>query len=334
MAAGVVLLLASCSGGDDDASPTDDAQPSGSASVTPATGTCDKNLVTRPIEGNLLPIVISSDLAVGTNRFQVGLLDQEEDTPVPGAQLHLQFLCFDTEEGTPTSEADAEPVTLTKTYTHTHEDGAIESHEAGETGAYITYVGFDRPGNWGVVVSGKTADGRTLTPTGLTFSVAAEKFGLAVGDPAPRTVQTLASDVEDIRDIDTSTKPIEEQHILTIADAVTSGKPTVIAFATPAYCQTQICGPVKEIMDDLYETYASDANFIHIEPYDVPRMRSGDCTDLADCIVPAVDEWRLPNEPWTFIVDAEGNIAAGFDGIASYEEIETVLKQTLDDAAS
>jgi hypothetical protein len=330
-----IALLAfavACGGGDDDDNATENPTATGGISVTPATGTCSENVVAEPIEGNLLPIVVSSDMAVGENRFQLGLVDQEAGLPLTGATLHAQFICFDTEEGTPAFEADLEPVTLTKTYTHTHADGTIEAHEAGETGAYITYANFDRPGNWGVVITGETADGEELEGAGLTFNVLEEKFGLAVGDPAPRSVQLIASDVDDIHDIDTSLEPNENMHNMTIADAVTSGKPTVVGFATPAYCQTQICGPVKEIMDDLYGDYEGEVNFIHVEPYDVPRMRSGDCESIADCIVPAVNEWRLPNEPWLFVVDAEGNIAAAFDGIASLEEIEAALVQTLESA--
>jgi hypothetical protein len=257
------------------------------------------------------------------------VIDQEAGVPLAGATLHAFFICFDTDEGTPAFETDPEAVTITKTYTHTHADGTIEVHDAGETGSYISYVNFDRPGNWGVIVSGETADGQEIPSTGLTFNVFEEHFRLAVGDPAPLTVQPLVSDVDDVRDLDTSAEPIVGQHDMTIADAVQSGKPTVIAFATPAYCQTQICGPVKEILDDLYESHKDEANFIHIEPYDVPRMRSGDCASISACLVPALSEWRLESEPWVFIVDADGKVAAAFDGIASYEEMEAALEETL-----
>jgi hypothetical protein len=327
-----LLLLAACSG---DGGNGDEAQPGASASTgasgTPVAGACGNAVLAEPIDGNLLPLVLSSDLALGHNRFVVAVIDQEASRPVTDADLHLTFVCFDSKEGTPVFESDPEPITLMKTYTHTHEDGTVETHEAGESGTYVSYVDFDRAGTWGIDVTGKAADGQDIGPARLTFSVGVKAAGLAAGDPAPQSKQPILSDVADIREIDTSEFPIPEQHNMTIADAVASGKPTVIAFATPAFCQSQVCGPVKEIFDDLYNAYKDRANFVHIEPYDVNKMREGSCSSLAACLAPTVNEWKLQNEPWVFVVGADGKIAAKFDGIASYDEMETALKAALDD---
>ena len=324
----LLLLLAACSGDDGNG---DEGQPSASpgASASPVVGACGNVVVSEPIDDNLLPLVLSSDLALGHNRFVVAVYDQEASKPITDADLHLTFVCFDSKEGTPVFESDPEAITLMKTYTHTHEDGTVETHEAGQTGDYVSYVDFDRAGTWGIDVTGKTADGQDIGPVRLTFSVGIEPFGLAIGDPAPQSKQTILSDVADIREIDTSESPIPEQHNMTIAGAVTSGKPAVIAFATPAFCQSQVCGPVKEIFDDLYNAYKDRANFVHIEPYDVKKMREGSCSSLGACLAPTVNEWKLQNEPWVFIVGADGKVAAMFDGIASYDEMETALKATL-----
>jgi hypothetical protein len=166
-------------------------------------------------------------------------------------------------------------------------------------------------------------------PTRPFFPVREESVGLAVGDPAPASVQVLASDVDDIRTVDTSLDPIAEQHNMTIADAIVSGKPTIIAFATPAFCVTQLCGPTKEIFDGLYEEYEGQANFVHVEPYDVEKIRSGECTNYGDCVVQAMNDFRLTSEPWVFIIDAEGNVAAKYDGVVSEKEMEDGLKAVL-----
>jgi hypothetical protein len=322
-----IALFAACGGHDDD--PEDSA---GFASVPPgvAAGACDHTVVNEPIKDNLLPLLLSSDLAVGENRVTIGLYDQEQSQAIANADVHLAFVCYDNEDPETAFEADPEAITLTKSYTHTHDDGTVETHSAGESGSYASYVEFDRPGTWGVDVSGKTEDGTEFGPTRLTFSVNEENAVVAVGDPAPLTKQPLLADVADIREIDTSENPVAEQHNLTIADAVASGKPTVIAFATPAFCQSQVCGPVKEIFDELYGAYKNQANFIHVEPYDLERMRTGGCGSLAACLVPAVNEWKLPGEPWVFIVGKDGTVAARFEGIASAEEIKTALQAALD----
>ncbi len=310
----LVIGIAACGGsGDDGDAPTE----------------TDKTVLTPLPDGVLLPIVISSDLAVGENRFLVGLQVQETGELVLGADLELAFFLLDNGEDTLKFERDAEPIVIMRSYTHTHEDGLVETHEAGEVGAYRTTADFDVPGLWGVEVTGTTAEGAALEPLRPTFSVNEEPFGLAIGDPAPRTEQVLVSDVDDIREIDSSENPIPEQHDMTVADAVTSGLPTVIAIATPAFCQSQICGPTKTFFDDLYNEYSDDANFVHVEPFHVQAVRDGECAQLFDCRTGIVDEWRLQSEPWVFIVDADGNIAAKFDGMVTFEEMADALEELI-----
>jgi hypothetical protein len=315
-------LAAACnsSGGSEGGGPS----PSGGAAQA-----CAAETVNEPIDSEILPIVISSDHAVGENRFVLGLIDQTTEQPLTGAKLHLEFLCFDTDKGSTAFELDPDAVVLTKSYTHTHDDGTIEEHSAGETGAYVNTAIFDRPGNWGVIVTGTTADGREVGPARPTFNVNEEAFGLIPGDPAPRSEQPLVSDVKDIKEIDTSETPNPDQHNMTVAEAIESGKPTVVAFATPAFCQSQICGPMKEIFDGMHADYSGRANFIHIEPYDVPRMRSGDCKTLAECLVPTIEEWKLQSEPFVFVIAGDGVITARFDGIASEEELRAALEVAL-----
>ena len=311
-AAGV--LIAACGGGGDD-----NGDGMGG----------DPTIIHTPIDAAILPTVISSDLAIGDNRFLVGLQDQDSGELVLNADLNLAFYRMDSDEGTLKFETAPDPIVITRSYRHTHEDGVIEFHDAGETGAYVTHAGFDEAGLWGVEVTGTTADGVALEPVRPTFNVREDSFGLALGDPAPRSVQTILADVGDIGDIDSSEEPIPEQHEMTVADAVTSGKPTVIAIATPAFCQSQICGPTKLFFDDLYNAHGDDANFVHIEPYDVARINAGDCETLFDCADPVLDEWRLQSEPWVFIVDAEGNIAAKFEGLVTFEEMNAALEEIL-----
>jgi len=312
--AALVIGVAACGGSDDN----------GDA----ATET-EKVVLTPLPDGVLLPIVISNDLAVGENRFLVGLQDQDTGELVLNADLALAFYLLDSDTGTLKFERDAEPLVIMRSYTHIHDDGVAETHEAGEVGAYRTTADFDVAGLWGVEIAGTTADGQTLEPLRPTFNVLEEPFGLAVGDPAPLTVQVLVSDVDDIREIDSSENPIAEQHDMTVADAVTSGVPSVIAIATPAFCQTRICGPAKDFFDDLYSEYNDVANFVHVEPFHVQAVRDGECAELFDCRSPIIDEWRLQSEPWVFIVDADGNIAAKFDGMVTFEEMADALKELI-----
>jgi hypothetical protein len=116
-------------------------------------------------------------------------------------------------------------------------------------------------------------------------------------------------------------------HTMTIAEAVTSGRPSVIVFATPAFCLSRICGPTKDIVDDLFQQYKGEVNFVHVEPYELDRARSGEGLFA----VPATTEWGLTSEPWVFLVDSEGNIAAKFEAVVVMGELTEALTPLLDD---
>ncbi len=324
----VALVGAACGGG-------------GSSDATPEATT------TAP---QIVPTVVSADLSPGPNRFVLGLIDEAQDSQVLGAKVHLRFFKLEGTESTLMAEADATPIQLIRTYTHTHTDGSVESHEAGETGVYVATVEFDSAGVWAVEVTGEV-DGQPIAPPAFTFSVREQSLAPALGAPAPRSIQAILSDVNDVSDIDTSDPPNPAMHNMTIAEAVTSGKPSVIIFSTPAFCLSQICGPVKQIVDDLYEARKTEANFIHVEPYFVDLASQGkglcsiptlnlqaareqwggpDCPLFAeDELPPAEESWNLPSEPWVFVVDSQGNVAAKFESIMSFDELDAALSSAL-----
>lgn len=299
-----LALIAACGGGSDD----------------------EKVVLTQVPIDTPLPVIISRDMEIGENRFVFGLQDQADGNPILGGDLHLRFFLLSGADQTLMGEVDPEPLLITKTYTHTHEDGTVETHEAGETGAYVAPVTFDAAGDWGVEITGADADGAALPDVTATFTVLAESEGLDPGDPAPQSVQTVLRDVGTITEIDTSPAPIPEMHDKTIAEAVTSGKPTVIVFATPAFCTSQICGPTKDVVDDLYADYGQQANFVHVEPYDLVKARAGEALTVIPLLT---EDWRLTSEPWVFVVDAQGVISAKYEGMVSYDELDAALNETL-----
>lgn len=282
-----------------------------------------------PANEAAVPVIISSDLAVGTNRFVLGLLTADNEEVI-GAQVNLGFFTLEGEEAVPQFEKTAEAVRITKTYTEIHEGGVVHTHEAGETGVYVASVEFDAAGPWGVEVAA-TVDGQALEPERVGFEVREQSLSPPIGAPAPRSRQLMLADVgDDITKIDTSDPPNPEMHRLTIADAVASGRPTVVVFATPAFCVSRICGPVKQIVDQLYEKYKDQANFIHVEPYDLAKAVSGEGLFP----LPVVEEWGLQSEPWLFVIDKDGNVAAKFEGVVSPAEAESSLQQTLGNGAN
>lgn len=294
----------------------------GAACGSPSTDS-DETPVATPSVEDVIPILVSHELTVGENRFVLGLQDRDNNL-ILDAGVHLRFFKLKDGEGTLKAEADTFPVTVQESSVHQHEDGTPHLHAGDEVGVYVTYVKFDEPGLWGVEVNA-TVEGRAREPTRVQFDVLEKASTPAVGDPAPRTVQQTLRDVDDISEIDSSSPPRPAMHELTIAEAIDSGRPTVVAFATPAFCQSRVCGPLMgSVVDPLFERYGDRFNFVHVEPYVLGKARQGEIV-----VVPTVEEWGLQTEPWLFIVDRQGRIAGKFEAIVAVEEVEQVLNRVL-----
>jgi hypothetical protein len=116
-------------------------------------------------------------------------------------------------------------------------------------------------------------------------------------------------------------------HQTTIADAVTSGRPTVIAFATPAFCTSRVCAPVMDtVMDPLFARYSDVATFVHVEPYVLRDVREANVRNP----VPAAREWMLQSEPWVFVIGRDGLVRAKFQRIIGVDEVEAELLAALE----
>jgi len=273
-------------------------------------------------EGDFSPQITNSALAVGENRFSLGLLDKD-DSPVLGAQVHLRFFDLNGDEPVMSSEADARFIPVELSFID--EQSGKERRVVGSNGVYVAEVSFGRAGSWGVEVRATLAD-KKLKPVPFRFNVLEKTPEVADGDPAPPSHQLTLADVTDISEIDSSYPPRPRMHGVTVADALAGGKPLVIAFATPAFCESRTCGPVMEtVMDPLHKKYKDEAVFIHIEPYQLKELREGS----GQIPVEATAEWGIRTEPWIFVVGRDGKVAAKFEGIVALDEVETALRAAL-----
>jgi hypothetical protein len=255
----------------------------------------------------------------------MALIDRE-DSPILDAQVHVRYFNLNGNKPQLRSEANARFIRADLSYID--EQSQHEKTPAGTSGVYVTNVNFDQPGDWGAEIT-VTRDGKKLPPVPFRFNVLEHSIEPGIGAAAPASVQqTLATD-PNIEDIDSSYPPRTAMHDTTVADALKTGKPAVIAFATPAYCDSRTCGPVMDtVMDPLARKYAGQAIFIHIEPYVLRDLRESNLKTP----VRATEEWRLQSEPWIFVVDRQGRIAAKFEGIAAADEVESALALALETA--
>jgi hypothetical protein len=181
------------------------------------------------------------------------------------------------------------------------------------SGLYKANFDFDVPGIW--VVSVQPDGGTALSD----FPIQVQEFPqtVAVGSPAPQSDSVTIDDAP-LEEITSHTHPDPALYQMSIAEAVTSGQPSVIVFATPKFCQTAICGPTLDNILAIKPSFPG-VNFLHVEVF----------TNLDDPqniqTVPAVDEWGIPTEPWVFVVDATGVVVARFEGVVDAAEIASAL---------
>ena len=150
----------------------------------------------------------------------------------------------------------------------------------------------------------------------------------AVGSPAPRSESKTALDAARLTDITTDPKPDPDLYRLSVAEALNGSEPLLVTFATPAYCRTATCGPQMNIVKELKDKYSDRMNFIHVEVYDNPAEIREQGIGAART-APALAEWGLPSEPWTFVVDGDGIVRAKYEGFVDSDELEIAIASLL-----
>ncbi len=75
------------------------------------------------------------------------------------------------------------------------------------------------------------------------------------------------------------------------------------------------------------ENVGDRANYIHVEVFEDPHMIEG--ARPTGGLVAAVDEWGLPTEPWTFVIDSQGLVRGKFEQFTTAAEIEAKLLEIL-----
>ena len=271
---------------------------------TPQAANPSNPLIKPPATGAPLTAVqASSEIAVGRNRFAIGLIDQHNQ-PITSGNVNVEyFKVLANNQAEKRAESPA----------------VFRSVGGASKGIWVAPAQFPETGSWGAQVTLEVGDGSEPKVARMGFSVQ-EKFSApGYTDPAPRSASPTESDVGGDTSHICSNSPPCDLHSMSIADALQPGqKPLVVLFATPALCTSATCAPELQAVQQLHTAYAEQANFIHVEIYQYPF----DGLHTAK----TVDEWRLPSDPWTFVVDKSGIVRDRFEGAAPLEELEPSLK--------
>ena len=150
--------------------------------------------------------------------------------------------------------------------------------------------------------------------------VARKSAAPSVGDRAIASkTPTLASTGGDLTALTTSRRPDRALYRTSVAQALEAKQPFVVAFATPQFCQTRTCGPTVDVVSAVRKAQpmTSGVQFVHVEVY-------AD-NDPAKGVNRWVKEWRLPSEPFTYVVDRTGMIRTKLEGAFSVAELERAV---------
>jgi hypothetical protein len=187
---------------------------------------------------------------------------------------------------------------------------------------YAAPVPLSKPGSAAVLVVSERPGQPIYTgaPTQIQVKSKAQDKIPAVGERPPTvTTDTVQEAGGDIKSIDTRVPP-DDMHSVNFADVV-GKKPVALLFATPALCQSRVCGPVVDIAAQLKARYGKRMTFIHQEVYVDNDVNKG--------LREPLKQFNLDTEPWLFTFDRQGRVAARLEGSFGFNAFERAIRAAL-----
>jgi hypothetical protein len=251
----------------------------------------------------------TSDYAVGRVRVTFLVIDSRAK---PVSRPRAQVWVGRSLDSRPllTTEARLEPIGI---------PGKSEAASGGVTRIYVAHFRIAQPGTYTVVAEPQGARIQGLA----NIKVAKHPQAPAVGAKAiPSRTPTLASAHGDLAALTTASPPDRSLLRYSVADSLAGHVPFVLVFATPKFCTSRTCGPVVDVAEAVQKRFAgTQVRFIHVEIYKDNNPSLG--------FNRWVGEWRLPSEPWVFLVGGDGRIKARFEGSVSLAELTAAVRADL-----
>ncbi|HET9153380.1 MAG TPA: hypothetical protein VFN85_04630 [Solirubrobacterales bacterium] len=247
---------------------------------------------------------------VGENRYPFGVFTLGNEQ-VEGADVALYF-AKDEKSGPVIGPLPAQETSLAVKPAYR---AAGEDPDQAKNVYVVPKVHFDSNGPWVAVAMLKGRNG--LEAARVPSPVVGHNEVPKVGEKAPLIHTPTAADVGgDLAKIDTRI-PHDQMHEVDFADAY-GKEPIVLVFATPALCQSRVCGPVVDVAQQVADEYKGKAAFIHMEVYNDNEISKG--------IRPQLEAFNLETEPWTFLVDRHGTIRDRIEGAYGVPELEQAMR--------
>ena len=182
---------------------------------------------------------------------------------------------------------------------------------------YVARVPVERKGSY-LAAAVVRLDGRNVVTSPFEFKAGASGGPPVPGDQAPKvhtpTLSDVAGDAARISTREPAAKALLQEDFFDVYGK----RPVALLFATPALCQSRVCGPV---VDALAQAQAEDGSgrtaYITNEIYEENRVDRGLRSQPA--------AFRLPTEPWLFVIDANGRVVERIEGAFSVAEVRRAV---------
>lgn len=279
-----VPILGSC--GRDDADTAPAAAPSGDGSLQDIAPSAAKGLQILDAQ---------PELVVGTSRYSFGLLDPD-GSPLTGADVVVHA----------GPDPAAKPAVSVP---------AVWLQEGvAEKAIYVAQIPFATPGSYYLAAVATTDEGAQLKG-GVQVKVSATSASPLPGQKAiPVTTPTV--NLPAGADPMCSRKPVCTMHEVSLDVALRSGRPLVVTFSAPAFCATETCGPVVDLVEAAKgRATPGEVNFVHVEAY---RKQGAE-------LAPALTAWKFATEPWTYFIDKKGVVVERLAGAIGAEEVSAAI---------
>ena len=320
--AALALAVAGCGGGDDTTDSSADNEESFAQQTEAA---ADPSADLFPVaDGQSLEDVAAEGRAgltyaagtqtyePGKNRVAFGLVNQDNQVVYVPTAVYVAR----------TPQSPAEGPFLAPTDSLITEAAYRSRNAATEADPFASVYAADVPlpkaGTYSALVLSSLPSGQLVGAT-TEYKVKPDSSVPSVGEKAPATDTDTVDEVGDIAEIDTRVPP-DSMHDTNVADVV-GEKPVALLFATPALCQSRVCGPVTDIAEQLKTEYGDEVEFIHQEVYVDNDPNKG--------LRPSLEDYGLHSEPWLFTIGEDGKVAARLEGSFGVNAFESAVQQAI-----
>lgn len=304
----LAVLIAGCGGSSEGSD-----RPAPSAAEFPSAKGKTLQQVVNGANAKLTKLVIApaaQAFVVGENRYPFGVFTAGNEQ-VSGADVALYFT--KSAKGKVIGPLPAQETSLAVKSAYR---AAGEDPDQAKNVYVVPKVDFDRKGPWVAIAMIKGKNGLEVSRVPTPVVGSSPKVPQA-GEKAPPIHTPTAADVGgDLDKIDTRV-PHDQMHQVDFADVV-GKQPIVLVFATPALCQSRVCGPVVDVAQQVADEYKGKADFIHMEVYKD--------NDISKGVRPQLQAFHLQTEPWTFLIDRHGVIRDRLEGAYGVSELEQAMR--------